>query len=272
MTFERTIHLADSDLFLDNLRFACSTRPSISLICREIGINRQQFNRYINGEARPSAYNLGRIAASFGVGAEDFALPAHAFRDRLARRAAPGFDNGLLSAGFPGDIVSLRRHLGYFQTYHISPSWPGSVVCSCSRLEEEGGAVQVKSIERIFDPAHEIRQYSKYAGLAAFWRNRIFILERTISRQPMLSQTILMPFEEHQKVYLRGTTMGVSWRKANLPYASRVIWRFLGRNPEKRQMLSRCGIIALGARQLPAAVRDYLDAPPSGTLTIPAEF
>lgn len=264
--------MADGGVFLDNLRFACSTRRSISLICREIGINRQQFNRYINGEARPSAHNLGRIATFFGVGVQDFSLPAARFQERLARRAAPGFDNGLLSAGFPGDIAALRRHLGYFQTYHLSPSWPGSVVCSCSRLEEQGGAVRVKSIERIFDPEHEIRQYSKYAGLAAFWRNRIFIIERNMSRQPMMSQTILMPFEEHQRVYLRGTTMGVSWRKGNLPYASRMIWRYLGTNPEKRLVLKRCGIIALGSRQLPSAVRDYLDAPPSGTLTIPAEF
>ena len=87
-----------------------------------------------------------------------------------------------------------------------------------------------------------------------------------------MSQTILLPFEVHQRVYLRGMTMGVSWRKENLPYASRVIWRYLGTNPDKRQMLSRCGVLPLSSRQLPATVRSYLEAPPLNIPECPGEF
>ena len=264
--------MSDIDAFTENLRFACATRPSISQICRDIGINRQQFNRYISGEARPSAHNLGRIAAFFGVGSHDFSLATAVFQTRMTRPDQRRVDGGLLLEGLPGDLASLRRHLGYFQTYHFSPSWPGLIVCSCARLLEENGSVHVKSIERIRDAAHEIRQYSKYVGLAAFLRNRIFITERSVSRQPMMSQTILIPFEVHQRVYLRGVTMGVSWRKENLPYASRVIWRHLGIDPDKRQVLSRCGVLPENSRQLPATVRNYLDAPSSGILSVPENF
>ncbi|MCV9961098.1 helix-turn-helix domain-containing protein [Pararhizobium sp. BT-229] len=260
------------DTFAENLRFACATRPSISQICREIGINRQQFNRYISGEARPSAHNLGRIASFFGLGSQDFSLAVPAFRTRLTQPDRRMVDGGQLLEGLPGDLPSLRRHLGYFQTYHLSPSWPGLVVCSCARLLEENGSVHVKSIERIRDASHEIRQFSKYVGLAAFWRNRIFVTERSISRQPMMAQTILMPFEVHQRVYLRGVTMGVSWRKENLPYASRVIWRHLGTNPDKRQVLSRCGVLPVNSRQLPSTVRSYLEAPPFNILSVPENF
>lgn len=272
MKIERDRLVTESDAFTENLRFACATRPSISQICREIGINRQQFNRYISGEAKPSAHNLARIAAFFGLGAQDFLLAVPEFQTRMTRPLQRKADGGVLLEGLPGDLVSLRRHLGYFQTYHLSPSWPGLVVCSCARLLEENGSVHVKSIERIHDAAHEIRQYSKYIGLAAFLRNRVFITERSVSRQPMMSQTILMPFEVHQRIYLRGVTMGVSWRKENLPYASRVIWRHLGTNPDKRQVLSRCGVLPENARQLPATVRDYLDAPSSGILSVPEIF
>lgn len=264
--------MPDINAFTENLRFACATRPSISQICREIGINRQQFNRYISGEARPSAHNLSRIAAFFGVGSQDFSLAAAAFQKRMTRPDQRRVDGGLLLEGLPGDLPSLRRHLGYYQTYHLSPSWPGLVVCSCARLMEDNGSVQVKSIERIRDAAHEIRQYSKYIGLAAYLRNRIFITERSVSRQPMMSQTILVPFEVHQRVYLRGVTMGVSWRKENLPYASRVIWRYLGTNPDKRQVLSRCGVLPEHSRQLPATVRGYLEAPPFSILSVPENF
>ncbi|OBZ93144.1 Cro/Cl family transcriptional regulator [Pararhizobium polonicum] len=260
------------DAFTENLRFACATRPSISQICREIGINRQQFNRYISGVARPSAHNLSRIANFFALASVDFDLASSAFQARLTRPDRRMVDGGQLLEGLPGDLPALRRHLGYFQTYHLSPSWPGLIVCSCARLLEENGSVHIKSIERIHDASREIRQYSKYVGLAAFWRNRIFITERSISRQPMMSQTILIPFEVHQRVYLRGVTMGVSWRKENLPYASRVIWRHLGTNPDKRQVLSRCGVLPVNARQLPATVRSYLEAPPFNILSVPENF
>lgn len=77
--------MQQDDTFATNLRFACATRRSISQICREIGINRQQFNRYINGEARPSAHNVARIAAFFGLSAEDFSLAPKLFEARMIR-------------------------------------------------------------------------------------------------------------------------------------------------------------------------------------------
>ncbi|NVP56540.1 helix-turn-helix domain-containing protein [Mycoplana rhizolycopersici] len=264
--------MPDPDPFPQNLRFACSTRRSISQICREIGLNRQQFNRYISGEARPSPHNTGRIAAFFGITPQDLDLAPKLFAARLTR---PDRDRssarGLLD-GFPGDLAALRRHVGYYQTYHISPSWPGLVVCSCARIYEDDGAIRVKSIERIHDAVNEIHQFSKYVGLVTFWRNRIFIAERSVGQQPMLSQTILMPFEVHQRVYLRGTTMGVSWRKENLPYASRMIWRHIGQEPDLRQMLSRCGVLPFTSRQLPATVRSFLDTPDAEVLTVPTDY
>lgn len=261
------------DALVENLRTACATQRSISQVCREIGINRQQFNRYINGEAKPSAHNLARIAAFFGLTPADFQLPERSFGQKL-RRPSLGGAEGVVDVfqGFPGDIAALRRHVGYYQTYHLSPSWPGLVVCSYSRLYEEDGLIRVRSVERIRDAEREILQFSKYVGLAAFWRNRIFITERNIGRNTMLSQTILMPFEAHQRVYLRGTTMGVSWRKENLPYASRMIWRSIGREPDIRQVLSRCGVLPLGSRHLPPTVRAFLEDPSAEILTVPTEY
>lgn len=61
--------------FYANLKYACSTRVSISDFCREVGLNRQQFNRYINGQAHPSPHNLLRIASAFGLEPGDFTAP-----------------------------------------------------------------------------------------------------------------------------------------------------------------------------------------------------
>ncbi|MFD2235908.1 helix-turn-helix domain-containing protein [Aureimonas populi] len=248
------------ETFTLNLKEACSTRRSVSDICRRIGINRQQFNRYINGQVLPSPHNLLRIAGHFGLAAEDFLLPAESFRLRLSGAAAPAVRGDMLQGAFPGDLPALRRYLGLYQTYHRSLSWPGRIVCSCTRLHEEGGMVLVKSIERIVDRENEIRQLSKYEGQAAYRRNRIFIVERSLGAEAMIAQTILLPFEVHQRVYLKGVTTGVSWRKDNLPYASRMIWRFLGPKASARAVLARCGVFEEDAQELPATVRGFLDA------------
>jgi transcriptional regulator with XRE-family HTH domain len=258
-----------NSFFAANLRHACSTRKSVSKVCRDLGINRQQFNRYVSGEAVPSAHNQARIAAFFGVRPGDFLIDPLLFEQRLAASAGSGFETDALRACFPGHLPSLRRHLGYYQTYHVSLSWPGMIVSSCARLDEHDGAVRVKSIERIQDRSHEIRQFSKYVGLVAYLRDRIFVVERSMGVEPMIAQTILTPFETHQRVYLKGMTMGVSWRNQQLPYASRVIWRHLGTDTDRRLLLSRCGLLAPNSRQLPPTVREFLDAASTPAMSIP---
>lgn len=258
----------DRQTLSTNLKHACSTRPSISHFCREVGLNRQQFNRYINGQAHPSAHNLLRIATAFGLDPADFLVAPGEFRRRLgAGQAAPDPHNPLLDA-FPGDLPALRRYLGFYQTYHLSLSWPGHVVCSCAHLREEADHVIVTTLERIEDAESGIRQRSRYVGLAAFCRNRIFVTERTRGDAPTFGQTVLMPFEVHQRLYLRGVTMGVSWRKDNQPYASRMIWRYHGHQTDRRALIERCGSYAASSGDLPSPVAAFLTSRQPVTVTL----
>ncbi|KUF08847.1 helix-turn-helix domain-containing protein [Pseudoponticoccus marisrubri] len=52
-----------------NLRQLAGTSVSISALCRELGINRTQFNRYLAGESFPRPDVLHRICTYFGVDA-----------------------------------------------------------------------------------------------------------------------------------------------------------------------------------------------------------
>ncbi|HVW56907.1 MAG TPA: helix-turn-helix transcriptional regulator [Rhizobiaceae bacterium] len=244
--------------FSDNLRLACSTRYSISELCRAIGINRQQFNRYINAGALPSAHNRLRIAAAFGLDPDDFDQPKNIFSQRLSVRRQPVPDEGPLDDAFPGDFEALRPYLGFYQTWHVSPSWPDRIVCSCAHFREKDGKVLVTSLERMDDVESGITQRSRYVGLAAFRRQRIFLTELTRGTSPTFGQTILMPFEVHQRQYLRGLTMGVSWRNDNLPYATRTIWRYRGPHTDRRTLISHCGIYAPNSATLPSVVTAFL--------------
>ncbi|MBS9721970.1 helix-turn-helix transcriptional regulator [Tianweitania sp. BSSL-BM11] len=251
--------MREDDLhFFSNLRLACSTWTSISDLCRKIGINRQQFNRYINGNCQPSAHNQLRIAAAFGLEPADFHRTPPVFRAKLKEAKRPKVMDGPWADAFSGNAGALQPYLGFYQTWHISLSWPDHVVCSCAHLRESQGQVLVTSLERIDDLESGIRQRSRYAGLVAFQRNRIFITEVTRGEAPTFGQTILLPFEVHQRQFLRGLTMGLSWRNDNLPYATRTIWRYRGMQTDKRALLKTCGIYPTTSGALPSVVSSFL--------------
>ena len=52
-------------VFGQNLRILCQKHSSISSICRDLGINRTQFNRYLSGESFPLPDVLHKICTFF---------------------------------------------------------------------------------------------------------------------------------------------------------------------------------------------------------------
>jgi Helix-turn-helix len=55
------------DIFAANLRSICTKFDSISEVARRVGINRQQFNRYLSGENIPNKNTVGRLAKFLGI-------------------------------------------------------------------------------------------------------------------------------------------------------------------------------------------------------------
>ncbi len=54
-------------IFAGNLRRQCSRFESIAEFCRQSGINRQQFNRYLSGQNLPNPRSLRKICATLGT-------------------------------------------------------------------------------------------------------------------------------------------------------------------------------------------------------------
>lgn len=244
--------------FSENLKMACSTRHSISEICRDLGINRQQFNRYINGYSRPSPFNLRKIAAYFHMMPEDFSLSAQQFEAKISGTFANSVNHSeFVLDFFKADLSNTEQYLGDYQTFHVSPSWPGYIICSFTRIRQEKDWIQVKSIERIYDPIDEVQQRSKYSGLFSISRNKIFIVEKSHRNPSIIAETILQPFEMHQKRYLKGLTIGVSWRQDNMPYAARTIWKKLNKNINIKNFIKKCGRYNYDSNELPEPVKNY---------------
>jgi transcriptional regulator with XRE-family HTH domain len=50
-----------------NLRFLCEQKGSISKVCSELGINRQQFSKYLSGDTFPRRATLAKICSYFEI-------------------------------------------------------------------------------------------------------------------------------------------------------------------------------------------------------------
>ena len=251
--------------FSSNLRFLCAEAPSIAQICRDIGLNRQQFNRYLSGKGLPSAHNLRRIARHFAVPeAELFGDPA-AFAARHRPRPTPPLPAPLLhlGQGFADQARLLRRFLGSYHAYYRTPTWPGQVLRSLVRLKEIDGYVVSHTFERARARDGSIRQRSAYRGLVAARGGRLCLCERPRNEVGAISETILMPEHPHQISYLQGLTLGVSAGASRRPFSSRTVWLRLEEKLTARAALAATGAFAQDSARLDPKVRRLLgeDAP-----------
>ena len=77
------------NIFGANLRQLSSDFPSIAGLCRDLGINRTQFNRYLSGESFPRPDVLHRICAFFGKDARILLEPVDSVPDGNAELLNP---------------------------------------------------------------------------------------------------------------------------------------------------------------------------------------
>ena len=90
----------------DNLKLLCSHYRSIAEVCRQLSINRAQFNKYLSGQSRPTPYNLKRIGDFFGVEDYELALPPEQFARLIGARA-----------GEAARLPARARHSGLIRVF-----------------------------------------------------------------------------------------------------------------------------------------------------------
>jgi len=265
--------------FSENLKRLCARRRSVSEVCRRIGINRQQFGRYLGGASLPSPHNMLRIAGEFRVPAEDLFLPPGLF----AARHDPVEDGGgasggaifrreaLFSTAFPGDLRGLRRLRGFYHAHFVSPAQPGKVVRSLVSLHERDGYVWTKAIER--DEATgggRSRLLSKYEGMASLLNDRLFVMEFEAKARDALVETILAVPRRREIKDLYGMTFGISSEVSTRPFASPVVWVHLGQSIHPRDALANIAPIPRDSRQLQSSIRSFFDGVGFDPFTIDA--
>lgn len=232
-----------------NLQTLCTAYRSISEVCRQTGINRQQFGRYLNGIYRPSRFNMRRICEFFGVHESDLMLPATDFEryfDLHFMEIKQGGGAGWLGKNFENLVSvndpSLHKYLGWYHSFSYSFGWPGRVMKSLVRIYDHRGRVLSKTIERLTDPLRGAHYVYKYNGVVTTSANRIFIAEHDALQHDDFSLKILFQTHRSHVNFLSGLVTGTSGRPDRQPTSARVALKFLGRTIDTRAELKKCGM------------------------------
>jgi len=251
-----------------NLRFASSYLPSVSGLCRDIGLNRQQMNKYLSGSSLPSAFNLRRLATYFGVEPEEMTLPPERFAEAWRQRAdlPTGRAESLrvpvhLRQALTRPEGSIERFLGFYHCYIHSGSWPGHVLRYVMSLRRSGPWVLTKSLGRYpAEPETGLPYLMKCEGMATMQADLLTIIEQQSLGAGTLSTTILQPTYRSDVGMLTGVCADTPFR-GRRPLASRIVLRSLGRTPDLRAAVAQCAILPANSNSIDQRIQRLLDEP-----------
>lgn len=239
--------------FAHNLKLLCSYHKSIAEVCRQLNINRPQFNRYLSGRFKPSSHILRRICDFFGVEPHEILLPHSQFQRLVQVRPhperslpdqkeslVPEHVEHLARTGCSG----LERYLGYYFEYYLSMSKPGQLIRTLVCLERKEEKVVFQRTERMRTTNRQPACHNRYQGTAFLLSDRLFLVDYETLNRHEVTQTILFPSFRNRVTRLTGLKIGVSDNSERMPCCTRVLYEYLGTDVHVRKAMAMCGLIA----------------------------
>ncbi len=260
--------------FQRNLRLLTDHYKSVAEVCRRLGINRSQFNKYLSGRAAPSRHTLQTICNFFGVEEYEIQLPHGDFRKIVnLKPSGSGPDtNARPYIAYLDQLVRRSRsdladYEGYYFEYTFSMTRPGLILRSLLKITGDAGTMTYQRIENVarIDPA-EPRVKCKYQGMAFYLNDRIFLIDYDSLTGNEISQTVLYPNYQHRLTRLSGLKLGVSTGSRREPLCARVVLDSLGRQLSVKKALYRCGLFEPGSPEIEPEIEDTITyVSPEGT-------
>lgn len=261
-----------------NLGHLCGFYSSIAVVCRRIEINRQQFNKYLSGQTRPSRHNMRRICDFFGVTEAELLMEPPRFAEIVGLRRRP-LSHAALALPLAhlerlyqrsGD---LHRYVGYYFRYFYSFGNAGRIIKSLVVIYENEGKFFWKNIERSRPIGGKYGvKTSKYSGILFFLGDRIFAIEYETLLRNSVTEAILYPSYHSRVSCLIGIQTGAPVARGRKPAASVVLLEFLGRLIDLRKALTSCGLFEEADPAIDPMIRSLItNRIPPGTFVLEAE-
>ena len=238
-----------------NLRKLCEGKPSISYVCKELGINRQQFAKYINGENFPRQKTLKKICDYFDVREIDlFADPQGCHLDMDKKRASiirqPEFQEILDQINTPQETVLED---GLYMTYFRSVGEPEWVIKSVTAIKRRESRTEFRRLTGYNEKRSSAWRLSlgSHRGLVLNRRGVLYFvaIDQRSSQAPSLA---IMQWAPTEVSLLSGKCIALTKSGADVCHL------IMERMPEKTSLLSALrssGAVGIKDTSLPVQIR-----------------
>jgi transcriptional regulator with XRE-family HTH domain len=243
--------------FADNLRALCVRHGTIAAVCSAIGMNRQQFNKYLAGSTLPNGPALEKICGFFGVEAESlFREPqpgGHAIAAGLLDLAA--------AAGGAGDAMrwsTLRPGCHYF--YMPWPRDPANCLRAALFIHEKNGATLFSRFTKYRSPGVRQRYAlsSRHDGIVLETVKAKYLLATSRNGLSELNLVSIGVESALSQDFMSG--LALSMDPSGSPVAMRVALEYRGSAALLRRTISEACILPLADPSIPEEARQSVSA------------
>lgn len=140
-----------------NLQMLCDRLGSANFVSRELGINRQQFEKYLKGRSLPSPTTMGKICGYFEISEEELCsaqLDVPGIAPREPRAVSSQSCDAVLQPLFSEPAASIRP--GVYFLWMTVPTEPNSYVCAPVLIERNGETVTFRRVTGGAEPSHRL--------------------------------------------------------------------------------------------------------------------
>jgi transcriptional regulator with XRE-family HTH domain len=266
---ETTARLA---AFSANLRLLCDRQGSISHICRKVGINRQQFNKYLSGKHLPSSGNIRIIANFFGLSPEVlFSEPEH-FRALVDGNFFDVLDNlrrapqvlSFLDTVAVSSKVDMGEYVGCYDRYQYSSIYSRKILRSAFCIFQNGDFLNHYYVERFpsYDNPNKTEYIFKYHGFTFPVEDRVFCIDFESVQRNEFTFGIFSSVQRSAKRFMFGIVSGVAATMFRQPFSTRAVLHYRRPGLLSREELQNTTTLDMNDNSIPREAREYLGEAP----------
>lgn len=258
--------------FAANLRLLCSRQGSTAQVCRKVGINRQQFNKYLSGQHIPSAANIRAIANYFGIGPEIMFSEHEHFRtltegnffdilDQLRRTPQVA---RFLETMTVANKLSLDQYVGCYDRYQFSSIYARRILRSAFCIFRNGDFLNHYYIERFpsYDRPRTTEYVFKYHGFTFPIEDRIFCIDFESAQKNEMTFGIFSPVQRNARHFMFGIVSGIAATMFRPPFATRAALHFRRHGLLSRAEIKATAALDMNDPSIPREAREYLGEDP----------
>jgi len=257
--------------FSQNLRTVFAYYPSISEISRQLKINRQQLNRYLNGKSTPSLYTLKKMSDFFSIDETEFFLPNDEFKmifssegdyklpDKIKSSIHQFFKppSGSKEAG-----QENSKYCGKYFTYSMHPYSRGKILKSIMSIYQEDERTYAKTLipSSVTEKDNRRLPMGKVNSFVNIEHDKLYFFDmgEQGSTCPNYSMTVFYTSFQARPEYLVGITLNAQSRLSRNIASSQVVMEYLGPGKITKDDILRTGIYCMKTDHIASNIMEIL--------------